>query len=195
MAGGGTVLGYQAFYDRMTSNTNECVKQELGELKEKSDLILSTLNKTNIEQEKANNIVDLAKKLSNLDKDYKIRHEMVKNENESRMLYESYKSEQSEMLTKITKLGENANDNVSKNSILPVDDVINSYKNYLSNLSLTEICLVINICSSMLILSCMVTILLSVYGNKLIDKYDIKSKYPKLGKIIQARNKLQETYI
>ena len=47
----------------------------------------------------------------------------------------------------------------------------------------------------MFILSCLVTILFSVYGNYLIDKLSLEEKYPKLGIFIKLRVKLINYYI
>jgi hypothetical protein len=55
--------------------------------------------------------------------------------------------------------------------------------------------LVINISSSIFVLTCLVTILFSVYGNKLIDKLNLEQKYPKLASFIKLRVKLQHTYV
>nr|YP_010029638.1 hypothetical protein J2C28_mgp18 [Beauveria lii]QOU11079.1 hypothetical protein [Beauveria lii] len=73
--------------------------------------------------------------------------------------------------------------------------IITDFNNYLSNLTLTEICLVINITSAMFILSCLVTIILAFYGNFIINKFSLEKKYPKLAKLINARHTLQHSYV
>jgi hypothetical protein len=74
--------------------------------------------------------------------------------------------------------------------------LINEFKDSLSNLSITDICLVINISSFLFILTCIVTIIFAVYGgNFIINKLSLEEKYPKLAKFIKLRVKLQHTYI
>ena len=74
-------------------------------------------------------------------------------------------------------------------------NLINDFNSYLSNLTLIEICLVINITSSILILTCLITIIFAFYGNFIISKFSLGKKYPKLAKIIKVRYTLQHTYI
>ena len=76
-----------------------------------------------------------------------------------------------------------------------IGNLINDFNNYLSNLSLTEICLVINITSCIFILTCLVTIIFAFYGNLIISKFSLEKKYPKLANIINVRYTLQHTYI
>jgi hypothetical protein len=68
---------------------------------------------------------------------------------------------------------------------------INEFKEYLSSLSLMEICLIINISSCVFILSCIIRILFAISGNYLINKFSFEQKLPKLSKIIQLRLKFQ----
>jgi len=65
----------------------------------------------------------------------------------------------------------------------------------LATLSGIEICLIINITSCVFIFTCIITILLSISGNYLINKFSLKQKLPKLSKIIQLRIKFQNYYI
>lgn len=60
-------------------------------------------------------------------------------------------------------------------------------------MSITDICLVINISSFLFILTCIVTIIFAVYGgNFIINKLSLEEK---LAKFIKLRVKLQHTYI
>ena len=84
------------------------------------------------------------------------------------------------------------------NNLKFIDDVqatfyriIADYNEYLATLSIYEICLVINITTSLFIVSCIITILLSIFGNYLIDKFSLIQKYPKLSRFIQLRVKLK----
>ena len=72
---------------------------------------------------------------------------------------------------------------------------MNEFKDYLSTLSITEICLVINISSSIFIFTCLVSIIFAVYGNFLIERFKLEEKYPKLAFVIRLRVKLQHIYV
>lgn len=74
-------------------------------------------------------------------------------------------------------------------------NLINDFKKYLNSLSAMELCLVINITTSIFILSCIISILYAVGGNYLINKFSLIEKLPKLKKIILLRVKFQRYYI
>lgn len=117
--------------------------------------------------------------------------------------FDSYNKEFSDAFEKAKNVCDNIQKDLSKNndSINKLSDdnyitqLIKDFNNYLSNLSMTEICLVINISSSLFILSCLVTILFSVYGNFIINKLSLEEKYPKIAIFIKLRVKLQHSYI
>lgn len=77
----------------------------------------------------------------------------------------------------------------------PIFKIITDYKEYLATLSTIEICLIINITSCVFIFTCIITILLSISGNYLINKFSLEQKLPKLSKIIQLRVKFQNYYV
>ena len=77
----------------------------------------------------------------------------------------------------------------------PIFNVIKDYKEYLASLSATEICLIINITSSVFIFTSIISILFAISGNYLIEKFSLEQKLAKLSKIIQLRVKLQQYYI
>lgn len=212
VAGGGTVLGYQAFYERI-ANKNRTIElnDALNSINKKVDLICENVCKntgnncdTTEVQRSLKEFKGSMKELSDIhDKYCKKVGEMTPNEN-PQSLFDSYKEDFHRAFNKAKEISDNIEKkyNNSDNSInkLSNDDnyiinLINEFKDYLSNLSITEICLVINISSSLFILACLVSILLGVYGNFLLKKLSLEEKYPKIAKLVKLRVKLQHTYI
>ena len=209
------MLGYQAFYDRMVNkNKSKELDDNITSLHQKIEAYSENINKNKDNAE----ISELKQKLSelksqlnnlceapNIDKNYIEKHSAItENANvKSQELFEAYKQEMNEAFKKAKEI----NDNIDKKSNSldsPIDKLsgdnyitklISDFNNYLSNLSLTDICLVINISSCLFILTCLVTILFSVYGNFIIDKFSLEQKYPKLAVIIKLRVKLQHAYV
>lgn len=98
--------------------------------------------------------------------------------------------------TKANEL-ENALDN-TKDKFMddnPIFNLISEYKEYLANLSSIETCLLINITTSMFILTCIISIFYSIFGNYLINKLSLEERLPKLSKIIKLRVTFQKYYI
>jgi hypothetical protein len=58
-----------------------------------------------------------------------------------------------------------------------------------------EICLIINITSSIFIFTCVVSILFAISGNYLINKFSLEQNFPKLKTIIELRVKFQNYYV
>jgi len=73
--------------------------------------------------------------------------------------------------------------------------LIETYKEFLSTLSLEQLCFIINITSSLFILSCVFSIFSAYLGNQLIERFKLENKFPKLSKFIKLRVKFQEYYI
>lgn len=97
------------------------------------------------------------------------------------------------MIKNLSKLINNTRDNfMDDNSIFRI---VNEYKEYLISLNTMEICLVINISTSLFILACIISILLSIIGNYLIDKLSLEKRFPRLSKIINLRVTFQKYYI
>jgi hypothetical protein len=69
------------------------------------------------------------------------------------------------------------------------------FKEYLSTLSVYELCILTNIFLMIFIFTCLITILFAFYGNYIIEKLSLEQKYPKLSGIIKLRVKLQHYYI
>ena len=48
---------------------------------------------------------------------------------------------------------------------------------------------------NLVILSCIINIILSLFGEHLINKFNLKNKYPKLAIIIELKSKYQNYYL
>jgi hypothetical protein len=202
-AGGATVLTYQAFYDSIFNKKSEAeilnklteYKKELVGLSEKIDNCKDPALKE-ILREKYLIVRDNIQIMKeNFDK---IREVMPDSEN-SKLLKEyadvflnAFNKADNTGISILDLLKENKNKFWGENSIL---DLISNYSQYLSNLSTTELCLIINISTSIFILTCLISILFAFYGNFLLDKFSLEKRYPKLSGIIKLRIKLQNYYI
>jgi len=67
----------------------------------------------------------------------------------------------------------------------PIFNLITEYKEYLATLSTIETCLLINITTSIFILTCIISIFYSIFGNYFINKFSKEERLPKLSKIIK----------
>lgn len=206
-------MGYQAFYERMvTKNKENEMNDAIKSIKDKIDDLsqkIANSNEDNREilemKESIRKFRESIRELSDIENKYCKKHmEITDNLENSKKLFESYREEFSNAFNKAKEISENIEKKTSNwdgSGIKFSDDdnfiikLINEFKDYLSNLSITEICLVINISSCLFILTCLVTIILAVYGNFIIKKLDLEEKYPKLAKFINFRIKLQHTYI
>nr|UYL26251.1 hypothetical protein [Cordyceps militaris] len=218
IAGGGTVLGYQAFYERLTNKSNAKVLQKDMELLQtKIDIMNQNITNFKGDEEKIkaleNSIKEAEFHYANLLESYnaciskfnKITGGSgIKQVNpQDQSVLEAYRDKFQKAFDDCNRINENVDKaftNLKEGSSKLMGDnyfgnFINDFNNYLSNLTLTEICLVINITSCMFILSCLVTIIFAFYGNLIISKFSLEKKYPKLAHIIKLRHTLQNTYI
>jgi hypothetical protein len=118
----------------------------------------------------------------------------------SMSFYEKYKSQIDESFAKannkaneISDILNNKKDNFMDNN--PIINLIKDFKEYLNSLSTMEICLIINITSSIFIITCVLSILFAISGNYLINKFSLEQKFPKLKTIIELRVKFQNYYV
>ena len=213
-AGGATILGYQAFYERLQSpektlefknNLNsqfEAVKTKIAELKQEISSTISEEEKTQL-NDKLNELINNLKNIESIHKKYikKFEEGNISADSEiSSNLYNNYKEEFHKTFLNANKKASEILDllDKTKNKFMednPVINAINEFKEYLASLSLMEICLIINISSCVFILTCIISIFFSISGNYLIDKFSLEQKLPKLSKIIQLRVNLQRYYV
>lgn len=85
-------------------------------------------------------------------------------------------------------------DELSKTKLLNLDFKLDYLWNIPSYWDRVTIVLCFNILSSFNLLSLAISFLLGRYGNIIIDKYDLQSKYPRLEKFFRYRLSLQKYY-
>jgi hypothetical protein len=208
VASGGTILAYQAWYDRMTNKSGAVdMKNYIKQIDTKIDNLTDKIDNCVDPAEKAKLLGEINEGKANLQNlwdihsNYIEKHKgLMENSDMSKSLFEEYKETFSAAFEKTLKQCDEFDKSISNISKKFMDDnlilqKISEFKDYLATLSSTEICLVMNISISVLILTCLASIIFSVYGNFLIEKLSLQSKYPKLSSIISLRVKLQHSYI
>lgn len=70
-------------------------------------------------------------------------------------------------------------------------DLFNQFQDIFKNLSLVDLCILIDIIGILIIFSCVMSIIFAYYGNYLISKYTLDQKFPRLSKLINLRVKFQ----
>ena len=209
IVGGGTVLGYQAFFERVMNKAK--IEENAEIMKEIRDTTKDTnakitefsesVNKNVMlsEQERCNQNYDVIwNRYQKLLKDY---NESDKSNDKVRSMFEDYITEMQTKFHESKECYDNLNkiiDDYKKNKFMGeniIVEKINEFNQYLSSLSITEICLVINMLSSIFIFLCLISIIFAVYGNFFIEKLSLEKKYPKLSFFIRLRVKLQHSFI
>lgn len=209
VAAGWISLASQGWYDRVKSkaaaeemkNRVNDIHSEIINLHGQIDKCVDPVLKSNlIEHQK-----DLEESLRNIDKIHSGYLEKAKDAGDNgngEKLFNEY----NEQFTKAFKKAEEIADKIDKSLNISSNDnkfidmnfiweKITEYKDFLSTLSFTELCLLMNILMSIFIFTCLVSIIFAVYGNFLIDKLSLEQKYPKLSSLIRIRVNLQHYYI
>ena len=202
LAAGGTFLAYQAWYERIQNKP--ILAQQQQTLKEVKD----SVNEIN---DKLNNIVDENLKNKLLEQNKLLENDLMKiedyinktNTNNSEVSNtNTFNNEIGEIISKNLERVEKIKRYLSEIDINkklfdnnPILNIYNDFKEYLSTLSVYELCILTNIFLMIFIFTCLTTILFAFYGNYLIEKLSLELKYPKLSGIIKLRVKLQHYYI
>nr|YP_009652984.1 hypothetical protein [Taiwanofungus camphoratus]QCG70022.1 hypothetical protein [Taiwanofungus camphoratus]UKQ56133.1 hypothetical protein [Taiwanofungus camphoratus]WRO45223.1 hypothetical protein [Taiwanofungus sp. YW-2023a] len=84
------------------------------------------------------------------------------------------------------------NEVINKSSIISFDFDL---QKFLESLRKEELLAFSGLLLNSLVLSYVVSIILVLYGEYLIKRFDLENKYPKLAKFIQIRRKLQNYYL
>jgi hypothetical protein len=159
----------------------DAIKKQLDGLEDKIDKCVDSTEKTKLLADKKliKDALEEMKKINN--NCFKDTTGVVENSYKSKSMFENYSKEFTEVFKTAEKQSIDLEDSLSKNFIEdnPILEYINQFRDYLATLSTTKICLVMNICISIFILTCLVTIIFAVYGNFLIDKLSLEKKYPK----------------
>ena len=206
-AGGGTILSYQAWWDRIQNkNSAQEMKVNIGKLQNSIDNLSSKIENCQNHEEKTKLIIEQNNAKNSLDNLWDIHEkyinkakDVVENSDKSKELFEQY----TEQFSNAFKLAENKSEVLEKSikniknfmEDTPIVNTIEKFKEYLSTLSTIDLCLLMNIFISVFIFTCLVSILLAFYGNYLIEKLSLEEKYPKLSSIIRLRVKLQHYYV
>ena len=106
-----------------------------------------------------------------------------------------YKKELEESVERSDKLINELSSFLDKNKtnfLENLEVVIKNYIDFLSNLNTEQLCNVMTITSSSLILICIFHILIIYFGNFLIDYFRLESKYPRIAKFIRLRKMFQD---
>ena len=213
-AGGATVLAYGAWYNRI--KTPKKTLEYKNEIHAHINTIQHQLQKledqlsSNIDEETKNQIMEKIKELSfdlnnmkAIHNNYfsKFENGNINSDPDSSLgIYNKYKEQIDNTFQKAnSKANEiidflnNTKDNFRDDN--PILKLISDYKEYLDTLSNIELCLIINITTSLFIFACITTILSSILGNYLIDRFSLELRFPKLSTIIKWRVKFQNYYI
>jgi hypothetical protein len=213
-AGGATVLAYGAWYDRIktpgkTLEFKNEIHAHINAVQHQISKMEEQLS-SSIDEETINQVAGKIKELSfDLNNMKAIHNNYFSNFEKGTIsvdpessfgLYIKYKEQIDNTFNKAnTKANEIADIlNNTKEKFMddnPIFNLITDYKEYLATLSSFEICLIINITSCVFIFTCIITILFSIPGNYLINKFSLEQKLPKLSKIIQLRVKFQNYFV
>ena len=82
--------------------------------------------------------------------------------------------------------------NINKSSIFPIDFDFNEFK---KNLKDEELLALGSLLLNGLILNYIISIIFVLYGDYLIKRFNLETRFPKLSKFIQLRRKLQNFYL
>ena len=164
-------LGDMATRTKIEASTGRIIESqsEIERLAKKSNSIIDELNKGGLDQEKKDQLMQELKR--NLDR-------------------------KTDLVNKVTDQVKNINDYFTKNDLSGIiQDFINWYKEFLSNLSVEQLGCLANGIGFSIIISAVNALALTHYGNKIINYFNLETKFPKLAKFIQIRSKLSDKFI
>lgn len=192
----------KASSDRINNETMQTMNNQISDIQEKftnSDLpetvkarvisgLDSVVQNTNTIIHHNNKIDDLSKKL-----------ETGMSEADKKACLQSIKYNSNEITTSsvdnketLEKLQDFIMDYNSRNEFTSSGtDLFNQFQEILKNLSLVDLCILIDIIGILIIFSCVMSIIFAYYGNYLISKYTLDQKFPRLSKLINLRVKFQ----
>lgn len=209
---GATLLTYKSWFEAKEESNK--LKNQMLDIKNEISNLSETVNKDVIDNSIKNKIIEEIQPLKESFSKIEIleqkvdsiieQTQMFKSKPDSAIMTEiqSSKEEIGKILSKtITKLEElekflEENEWTKKLS----DDnflfnLIKEYKDYLSTLSVEELCILMNLLVCVFILTCLITIIFAFYGNYFINKLSLETKYPKISGFIKWRIKFQHYYI
>ena len=204
-------MGYRSFYrdehelrkiyQQLKENEQEIknLKAENEELKAQKDKVLSisrkTINHTNDLIENNNKLFSLKEKKSELQSAIKKLNGFSEEKNQKLIETANLDKEIQAVETKIDEKYakfEEIKNQLSKKSIISFDFDLQTF---VDSLRKEELLAFSGLLLNSLVLSYVVSIILVLYGDYLIKRFDLENKYPKLAKFIQLRRKLQNYYL
>ena len=207
-SGGATVLAYQAYKERVEARTWLAEQKELI-IKHNTDMESVKLKLEGVIDENVRNnllsqqleLQESLEKITRLIERFTNRLEVLEKESViSNVVKEEFSYYEKEIgnlvsksLTRSLEIKNYIESKDIKSNFLennPLWDWIQEFNNYLSTLSLYELCFLINTLLSVFILTCLISILFSFYGDFLITKFKLEEKFPKLSGLIKLRVKL-----
>lgn len=95
----------------------------------------------------------------------------------------------------VTKAAKDTWDQVNKNNILDLEWLIKSLNEFYSQLGLAETLAAVNLSGCIVVIVSIISIIIVLYSDTLIEKYKIIERYPRLTNIIEIRRKFQKYYL
>ncbi len=95
----------------------------------------------------------------------------------------------------VTKAAKEAWDQVNKNNILDLEWLTKWLNEFYSQLGLGETLAAVNLSGCLVVIVSMLSIIIVLYSDSLIEKYKVIERYPRLTKIIEIRRKFQNYYL
>jgi hypothetical protein len=130
--------------------------------------------------------------LDQLNKDNLDPDTLQKIKNELKCLTER----QTDLIDKVGKEFKNIDSSIDKNSIFdPFIQIINQYREFLSNLTVEQLSCLSNLIGFSIILIVLNSIFLIYFGDKIINYFNLETRIPKLSKFIQVRRKFLNNYV
>ena len=99
------------------------------------------------------------------------------------------------ILRNVTKATKEAWNNINNNNILDLEWLTNSLNEFYSQLGLGETLAAVNLTGCLVVIVSMMSIIIVLYSDTLIEKYKIVERYPRLKNIIEIRRKFQKYYL
>jgi hypothetical protein len=203
-----TSLGLYAFMNNKTLNkvNNELINERnrFNELNNKyQDLLKDKLTESEIEKiisnEKMKNLVEEMNKLKSKLSNKTSINENVENSNtildELTDINQTFKNSNNQLNSYVEVIEKYVNSKNNNNFTDSFMNLIHDLNNIINSMTLEQNLAFINISASFFILFSMFSILFIFYGDYLIIKLNLETKFPRLAKLIQLRRKFQHFYI
>lgn len=95
----------------------------------------------------------------------------------------------------VTKEAKEVLEEINKQSILDLEGLTKSLNEFYSHLGVGETLAAVNLSGCLVVIVSMISIIIVLYSETLIEKYKIVERYPRLTNIIEIRRKFQKYYL